>query len=153
VSAPTVRSWLNILETIYLIKLVPAWAANSTTRATAASKAIFVDAGLAGYLSTGALSGAPAGALLENFVLAELAKQLTWSRTAARLYHYRDRDQYEVDAIIEDNAGQIIGVEVKAAETVRSDDFRGLRLLRRRLGDRMRAGFRPLLRVRVAELR
>jgi uncharacterized protein len=46
-----------------------------------------------------------------------------------------------VDGIIENNAGEIIGIEVKSAETVRSDDFRGLRLLQRRLGDRMRAGF------------
>jgi predicted AAA+ superfamily ATPase len=58
-----------------------------------------------------------------------------------RLYHYRDRDQNEVDAVLEDNAGQVVGVEVKAAETVRSDDFRGLRLMQRRLGERFRAGF------------
>jgi hypothetical protein len=32
-------------------------------------------------------------------------------------------------------------VEVKAAETVRADDFRGLKRLQRRLGDRFRAGF------------
>jgi predicted AAA+ superfamily ATPase len=57
------------------------------------------------------------------------------------VYHYRDRDQYEVDAILENNAGEIIGIEVKAAETVRGDDFRGLRVLQRRLGDRMLAGF------------
>jgi uncharacterized protein len=81
------------------------------------------------------------GGLLENFVLNELARQLTWSRTTARLYHYRDRDQYEVDGLLEDNAGQVVAVEVKAAETVRPDDFRGIRLLKRRLGTRFRAGF------------
>jgi hypothetical protein len=43
--------------------------------------------------------------------------------------------------VLEDNAGQVVGVEVKAAETIRTDDFRGLRLLQRRLGDRFRAGF------------
>jgi predicted AAA+ superfamily ATPase len=70
-----------------------------------------------------------------------LARQLTWSRTSVRLYHYRDRDQYEVNGVLEDNAGQIVGVEVKASETVRTDDFRELKLLQRRLGDRFRAGF------------
>jgi len=79
--------------------------------------------------------------LRQTKVLGELARQLTWSRVSARLFHYRDRDQYEVDAVLEDNAGQVIAVEVKAAETVRTDDFRGLRLLKRRLGDRFRAGF------------
>ncbi|MGQ0776128.1 MAG: ATP-binding protein [Pseudonocardiales bacterium] len=141
ISAPTVRSYVEILETIYLIRLVPAWSANFTTRAVAAPKVIFVDSGLAHYLTTGAGAGAPIGGLLENFVLGELARQLTWSRVSARLFHYRDRDQYEVDAVLEDNAGQVIAVEVKAAETIRTDDFRGLRLLKRRLGDRFRGGF------------
>lgn len=141
ISAPTVRSYLDILETIYLIRLVPAWSASATTRAVGTPKLIFVDSGVAGYLATGAVADAPVGGLLENFALGELARQLAWSRVPVRLYHYRDRDQYEVDAVLEDNAGQIVGVEVKAAETVRADDFRGLRLLQRRLGDRFRAGF------------
>ena len=141
ITAPTVRSYLRILETIYLIRIVPAWSANSTTRATATPKIIFVDSGLAGSLTAGAVSDAPLGGLLESFVLGELARQLTWSRHSLRLYHYRDRDQYEVDALLEDNAGNVVGIEVKASETVRGDDFRGIRLLQRRLGDRFRAGF------------
>jgi predicted AAA+ superfamily ATPase len=140
VSNPTVRNYVDILETIFLVRLLPGWSANATTRAVATPKVIFVDPGLAGYLTTGT-GAAPLGGLLENFVLSEICKQLTWSNTPARLFHYRDRDQYEVDGVIENNAGEIIGIEVKSAETVRSEDFRGLRLLQRRLGDRMRAGF------------
>lgn len=141
ITAPTVRSYLRILETIYLIRLVPAWSANSTTRATATPKVIFVDSGLAGYLTAGTVSDGPLGGILENFVLGELARQLTWARHPLRLYHYRDRDQYEVDAVLEDNAGNVVAIEVKASETVRGEDFRGVRLLQRRLGDRLRAGF------------
>ncbi|MDQ3154712.1 MAG: ATP-binding protein [Actinomycetota bacterium] len=141
ISAPTVRGYIEILETIFLIRLVPAWSANATVRVVARPKVIFVDPGLAGYLTTGVVADAPTGGLLENFVLGELARQLSWSRVSARLFHYRDRDQYEVDAVLEDNAGQVVGVEVKAAETVRAEDFRGLRLLQRRLGNRFRAGF------------
>ncbi|MDG4792302.1 ATP-binding protein [Micromonospora sp. WMMD1082] len=141
ITAPTVRSYLRILETIFLIRLVPAWSANSTTRATATPKVIFVDSGLAGYLTSGAVADGPLGGLLENFVLGEVARQLTWAGNSLRLYHYRDRDQYEVDAVLEDNAGNVVGVEVKASETIRSEDFRGIRLLQRRLGDRFRAGF------------
>lgn len=141
ISAPTVRSYLDILETIFLIRLVPAWSANATARAVATPKVIFVDSGLASQLARGATADAPLGGLLENHVLGELARQLTWSRVSARLFHYRDRDQHEVDGVLEDNAGQIVGVEVKAGETVRADDFRGLRLLQRRLGARFRAGF------------
>ncbi len=140
-SAPTVRSYINILETVYLVRLVPAWSTNLTTRAVATSKVIFVDIGLASYLATSPNTDGPVGGLLENFVLSELARQLTWSQTSARLYHYRDRDQYEVDGLLEDNAGRVVGIEVKAAETVRAEDFRGLKLLQRRLGERFHAGF------------
>jgi predicted AAA+ superfamily ATPase len=141
ISAPTVRNYIGILETIYVVRLVPAWSANATTRAIATPKVTFVDAGLAGYLSMGASTGSAAGPTIENFVLSELGRQLTWARVSARLYHYRDRDQHEVDAVLEDNAGQIVGVEVKSSETIRAEDFRGLRVLQRRMGDRFRAGF------------
>lgn len=140
ISAPTVRSYLEILQTIFLVRLVPGWA-SSGARAVATPKVFFVDSGLANYLSTGAVAVPPVGSLLENLVLGEVARQLTWSRVSARLYHYRDRDGHEVDALLEDNAGQVVGIEVKAAETVRADDFRGLKVLQRRVGERFRAGF------------
>ncbi|HEX8867640.1 MAG TPA: ATP-binding protein, partial [Lentzea sp.] len=111
VSMPTVKRYVDILETVYLVRTVPAWSANATTRAVATPKVFFVDSGLAAHL------GAGDGALLENFVLGELARQLTWSETPVSLHHYRDRDQYEVDAVLEDNTGRVVGVEVKAAET------------------------------------
>jgi uncharacterized protein len=56
------------------------------------------------------------------------------------LFYYRDRDQVEVPIVPEHAAGTVIGIEVKAAETVRAEDFRGLRHLANRLGDRFRAG-------------
>lgn len=140
VTAPTVRGYIEILETIYVVRRIPAWSANATARAVATPKLIFIDSGLAASLTAGVRADGPLGGLVENFVLGELARQLTWSRTSARLYHYRDRDQYEVDAVLEDNAGRIVGIEVKAAETVRADDFRGLRLLQRRLGSAFLAG-------------
>ncbi|MDN3358212.1 ATP-binding protein [Actinomadura sp. DC4] len=141
ITAPTVRSYIEILETVYVIRLIPAWSPNATSRAISTPKVIFVDSGLAGYLTTGAVTDAALGGRLENFALGELARQLTWAHTPARLYHYRDRDQYEVDGVLEDNAGRVVGVEIKAAETVRADDFRGLKRLQRRLGPRFHAGF------------
>jgi predicted AAA+ superfamily ATPase len=140
ITAPTTKTYTQILETIYLVRLIPAWSANLTTRAVATPKVIFTDSGLAGYLAAGGNNNSAAGNLLENFVLGELARQLTWSNTSARLFHYRDRDQFEVDAVLENNAGQIVGIEVKASETARIDDFTTLRQLRKRLGDRFRAG-------------
>ena len=140
ISAPTVKNYIDILETIYLVRLIPAWSANLTTRAVATPKVMFVDSGLAAFLATGGASDTTVGGLIENFVLGELARQLTWSEVSARLFHYRDRDQVEVDAVLEDNAGNVVGIEVKAAETARAEDFAGLRHLQRRLGGRFRAG-------------
>jgi predicted AAA+ superfamily ATPase len=140
-SAPAVRSYLAILETVFVIRLVPAYSSNVTQRAVGAPKVTFIDSGLAAHLASGITADTVIGGLLENFVLGELGRQLTWSETDARLFHYRDRDRNEVDAILEDSAGRIIGIEVKAAETVRTGDFRTLRILRDRLGDRFIAGF------------
>lgn len=86
--------------------------------------------------------GNPAfGALVENFVLGELLRQTSWSDEEVRVFHYRTRDKVEVDAVLENARGQVVGVEVKAAATVRPEDFRGLRHLADRLGDDFLAGF------------
>lgn len=84
--------------------------------------------------------GAPFGPLLEPFVLSELSRQLTWSGQQTELSHYRDHSKFEVDAVLENRSGHVVGIEVKAASTVGSDDFRGLRRLADRLGDDFVAG-------------
>jgi predicted AAA+ superfamily ATPase len=71
----------------------------------------------------------------------ELARQLTWSQERARLYHYRTKDKLEVDAVLETPDGRVIGIEVKAGATVRSEDLAGLRDLGRHLGEKFVAGF------------
>ncbi|GAA0513451.1 hypothetical protein Ade02nite_89570 [Paractinoplanes deccanensis] len=106
---------------------------------------VFVDSGIAANevamdARTLLRPGAPFGPLLESFVLSELSRQLTWSEQQVELSHYRDRDTYEVDAVLENRSGQVVGVEVKAASTVGPDDFRGLRRLAGRLGDDFVAG-------------
>jgi predicted AAA+ superfamily ATPase len=139
-SRPTVARYLQALDEIFLVKRIPGWSRNLGTRATAASKLIFVDSGIAAHeVSFDARAllrpGAPFGPLLESFVLSELSRQLTWSDQLADLYHYRDHSKFEVDAVLENRRGQVVGIEVKAASTVRPDDFRGLRRLADRLGD------------------
>jgi len=73
-------------------------------------------------------------------LLGELSPQLAFTDQSVRLYQYRDRDQYEVDAVLESASGEVIACEVKAAETVRPEDFRGIQRLARRLGDQLLAG-------------
>ncbi|HEX4101339.1 MAG TPA: ATP-binding protein [Pseudonocardiaceae bacterium] len=143
--ASTVKRYLDLLELLYVVRRIPAWSTNLTTRAVATPKLTVVDTGLAGYLAGTTLKRAqhptaPVGPLMENFVLGELARQLSWANDPVRLCHYRDRDQNEIDAILERASGEVVAVEVKAAETVRSEDFRGIRHLARRLGDQLHAG-------------
>ena len=74
--------------------------------------------------------------MLENFVLMELARQLTWNEQRASLSHYRTRDGVEVDAVLEAPDGRVVGIEVKAGSNVRAEDLAGLRHL-----DRFLAGY------------
>jgi predicted AAA+ superfamily ATPase len=139
-SRPTIERYLRLLEEVFLIKRVPGWSRNLGTRATSTAKLVFVDSGIAARLlamdaHTLRRPGAPFGPLLEGFVLAELARQITWSQELVDLYHYRDHNKVEVDAVLENRQRHAVGIEVKAASTVRSDDFNGLRRLGERLGD------------------
>jgi uncharacterized protein len=140
ISRPTVARYMSLLEEIFLIRRIPGWSRNLGTRVTATPKLVFVDSGIAARLlsvDSHALRrpGAPFGPLLEGFVLSELARQVTWSTELAELYHYRDHNKVEVDVVLENRRRQVIGIEVKAAATVRAEDFAGLRRLAERLGD------------------
>lgn len=145
ISAATTHRYLSLLEEVFLIKRIPAWSRNLSLRATATPKVAFVDSGIAANL-LGAdprsliRPGGQFGPLLEGFVLMELSRQLTWSRERADLYHYRTKDGVEVDAVLENRRGEVIAIEVKAASTIRAEDFRGLRHLADRLGDDFVAG-------------
>ncbi len=70
----------------------------------------------------------------------ELARQLTWSQQRTELFHYRTKDKVEVDAVLENRQGNVVGIGVKASSTVSPDDFRGLRHLAGRVGDDFVAG-------------
>jgi uncharacterized protein len=141
----TALRYISLLEEVFLIRQVPAWSGSLASRASKTPKVAFTDSGIAANLiGADARSlvrpGGAFGPLLEGFVLMELARQLTWSQTRAELFHYRTKDMIEVDAVLEDRPGQVVGIEVKASSTVGSDDFRGLRQLAGRVGDDFACG-------------
>jgi len=80
------------------------------------------------------------GPLLENFVALELRKLIGWSRTQPELFHFRIHAGPEVDVVLEDAAGRLVGIEVKAAASVSADDFKGLRALAQYAGRRFHRG-------------
>lgn len=142
----TLMRYLALLAAVFLIKEIPAWSAGTTRRTVGTSKLAYVDSGVACHLlgqdaARLAEPGGAAGAMVENFVLMELARQLTWSDERATLHHYRTKDRVEVDAVIESADGRVVGIEVKAGATVRSEDLAGLRHLQRQLGANFVAGY------------
>lgn len=143
--ASTVHRYVALLEEVFLIKRIPAWSRNVSARAVGTPKLAFVDSGIAAnLLGVDARSllrpGGPFGPLLEGFVLMELARQLTWARQRVELFHYRTKDKVEVDAVLENRQGHVVGIEIKASSTVAAGDFRGLRHLAERIGDDFIAG-------------
>jgi predicted AAA+ superfamily ATPase len=143
--ASTVHRYLGLLEEVFLVKRIPAWSRNVSTRAIGTPKLAFVDSGIAANLLGADVRsllrpGGQFGPLLEGFVLMELARQLTWSRERAELFHYRTKDKVEVDAVLENRQGKVVGIEVKASSTVGPGDFRGLRHLAERIGSDFIAG-------------
>lgn len=147
IAQTTFRRYLPLFETTYIHHTVPAWSGNVSSKVVKRPKLHFVDSGAASALlgANAAALARPtstiAGQLFETFVAGELARQLTWSETDARLYHWRDRDGKEVDLVLEAADGRVVGIEVKATVDVGADALGGLRHLQQRLGDRFVAGF------------
>jgi predicted AAA+ superfamily ATPase len=130
----TLKRYFALLEGTFLVQLLRPWARNLGKRIIQTPKVYLNDTGLLAYL-LGATAdrlkaeGNLAGGILENFVLMELRKQSTWSTTQPELFYWRTASGQEVDVVLEDRAGRVVGVEVKAAATLSSNDVRGLQAL------------------------
>ena len=135
----TVDKYLGILEKLFLVRRLPAWSRNELSRLIKAPKIHFLDAGLQSTLTrlTSELvltQRTRFGASLETWVYSELLKLLSITPESWFLSHYRDKDQVEVDFVLESPLREIIGIKVKAAASVQSIDFKGLRRLREIVG-------------------
>ena len=141
----TLKRYMALLETTFLVRTLPAWSGNLGKRLVKAPKLVLGDTGLMSYLlglskRRLAMDMNLLGPLLEGFVIMELEKQLAWSQTQSRLFHFRTQTGHEVDIVLEDSAGRLVGIEVKAGATVTSQDFKGLRAFAEMTGSRFRRG-------------
>lgn len=141
----TTGKYIGILEQLFLVRRVEPWFRNRLKRLVKTPKLHFLDSGLLSVL-LGATADRVArdraifGTLLETFVFAEVLKQTSWSDESYVMHHYRDKDQDEVDLVIEAGNGTLIGIEVKAGATVNAADFKGLRKLASACGDDFKLG-------------
>jgi predicted AAA+ superfamily ATPase len=143
-SRPTVRDYLTLLERVFLVDILPPWHLRHINRLLKTPKLHLGDTGLAAALlrldaASLHANRALLGQLLETFVFQELRRQASASPEAIAFYHFRNRDDHEVDLVLEREA-VLAGVEVKASGTVRNEDFRGLRKLQEIAGERFVCG-------------
>jgi predicted AAA+ superfamily ATPase len=141
----TLKRYLSLLQATFLFQPLPAWSANLGKRLIKSPKIHLIDSGLTAHLAGVThqrLDRDPLffGHLLETFVVSELRKQIGWSDTRVNLYHYRTTTGREVDILLEDAAGRLVGLEVKASSTVGRKDFAGLDALSEDAGERFVRG-------------
>ena len=141
----TAARYVGAFEQMYLLKRIDVWARNRLNRVVKTPKLQFIDAGLlASLLDLTAdevqQNRTRFGNALETFVYGELLKHTTTADGDYHLMYYRDADKVEVDVVIENAVGNLVGVEVKAAATVTERDLRGLRKLANMAGEQFKMG-------------
>jgi hypothetical protein len=141
----TLKRYLSLLQVTYLMEPLPAWSANLSKRLIKAPKVHLIDTGLATHLTGHSPQRLPhdttlLGHLLETFVVMELRNQLTWSGVRAKIFHFRTLAGKEVDIVLEDARGRLVGIEVKSAASVTKKDFAGLEVLADETGKKFLRG-------------
>ena len=141
----TIHEYVTLLERVFLLERLPPWHTNHMSRLVKRPKLHVADTGVACSLLGIDARGLAAdrqllGSMLETFVLQELRRQASWRPVPLDFSHFRDRDDFEVDIVLEQGPSAVAGIEVKAAASVGESDFRGLRKLREAAGKRFVAG-------------
>ena len=145
IARATMDRYLALFARTFAVRLVPAWAGDVSRRLVRSPKLLFVDSGLAANLAgldAQRLLDDPdtLGSMLETFVGGELVKLLSTREDEIALMHHRDSVGNEVDWVLEDRRGRLVGVEVKASSSPSGRDFKGLRALAATVGSRFHRG-------------
>ncbi len=139
ISRPSLQNYVGALESLYLFQQVPAWTKTDYAKAGKRGKWYACDPGLPpnllGWNEAEARDDPDrSGKLVETWVLHELSVRATlegWD-----VWQYRDADKREIDFLVEDGEGNLLGVEVKAGSIVRTEDFKHLRWFKEKMAPR-----------------
>lgn len=131
ISQPTARAWMDLLQTSFIVYLLPPWHTNTSKRLVKSPKLYFYDTGLASWLlglrNEDQVHRDPLwGSLFENMVVIEALKDRLNAGEAAELYFYRDSEGNEVDLMLP-LGRQLHAIEIKAGATINNDYFKGLK--------------------------
>ena len=132
ISRDTLDSYLNILESMYLIDYLEQWTMTDYRRTRKKPRIFQPDSGLTSSLLNWRKriirdNHLALGKLFEMLVYSELSSQIDASDHVFEMFHYRDGDQREIDFVIEHEDGGLIGIEVKASTRAVIQDFRHLK--------------------------
>ncbi len=137
----TLKRYFSLLEATFLVQLLQPWSSNLGQRVIQTPKVYLDDTGLLAHLlgltvERLKMDGTLAGGALENFVLMELRKQSAWSQAQPEFYFWRTAAGQEVDIVLEDSAGRLVGIEIKAGATLGGSDVKGLQAMASAMGKR-----------------
>lgn len=140
----TIDKYIGLLERLFLIRRLPAWHNNRSKRLVKAPKVYWIDSGLAAVMN-GLIAkdwssfSTDFGPLLESFVVQQITAQAAWLDDPLQFSHYRDKDQVEVDLVIEQGRN-LWGIEVKKAASIQPKDGEGLHRLATQAGNAFKGG-------------
>lgn len=140
----TLQRYMALLEQVFLINKIPAWTPNAEGKYVKSPKIYINDSGLLSYLRGEGKrlleDRTTAGLILENFVSMEIIKQITWSDTYLKPYHFSTHKGAEVDIVLEDEYRNLYAIEVKSKASVNEKDFRGLKHFAALTGPKFKKG-------------
>ena len=133
ISDDTAKRWLRLLEKAEIIFFLHPYSNNLLKRTIKSPKLYFFDTGLVAYLTRYStpeilMNGSISGAILENYVISEIRKTFFNLAKEPYIYYYRDKDQNEIDLIIEENE-YIYPIEIKKTYNPTKDMVKTFSLL------------------------
>lgn len=141
----TLQRYMALLEHVFLILKIPAWTPNIEGQFVKSPKIFLNDTGLLCHLRGEGFESltenrTTAGAFLENFIVMEIIKQLSWSDLYFKPYHFSVHRGAEVDLVLEDRKKHLYGIEIKSTASVSQSDFNGLKRLAEIAGKKFQRG-------------
>lgn len=146
IQRPTLESYINALETLFIVERVQPWTRTDYQRVGKQAKLYMADSGLMASILRWRmhqveLDSDRSGKLIETFIHNELAAQIDTDDGKYELFHYRDREQHEIDFLIERDDHVLLGIEVKAGSAISIADFKHLKWFRENIAkDRLFIG-------------
>jgi predicted AAA+ superfamily ATPase len=133
----TLETYINLLQSLYLLERLKPWIKTDYDRVGKKEKVFITDTGLMSNLlnwkfDSVMLDPDKSGKLVETLVFNELSILLSIN-FGYEMYHYRDRENREIDFILENENGDLVGLEVKSGSIVSNDDFKHMKWFKERI--------------------